>query len=176
MTKRYIVRTKGFTLKENFLSANCYTCIEINAHSLVLLVLNLHNSNEPDKFMPYLIDSQPCESHFRQICSFSSTYSTVVVCSIKDMLCRISKIQLQNDIMNQYSAEFTFPRFQKEINPSETHLPSTDEIFSCIEKVKESAIDDALQIGLIDKKGIEKFDYRCKICLYEMCRIEIEQI
>lgn len=36
---------KNYTLKDNFMSANCYSCIELNAHSLVLLMIHLTARN-----------------------------------------------------------------------------------------------------------------------------------
>lgn len=106
--REYILSKPDTNLKNNFLSQNCYTCVEINAHSLVLLMLHLRKKNFSDYFLPFLFSSQPCEGFFRQIRSFTSTYSTVANCSIKEIVGRINKIQLQGDI--SIRSEFLYPR------------------------------------------------------------------
>lgn len=50
--RQCIVSHKLYTLKDNFLSANCYSCIELHAHSLVLCTLHLRKTNQADWFMP----------------------------------------------------------------------------------------------------------------------------
>lgn len=80
-----------YSLQENFISANCYTCIEINAHSLIQLILKLRNMNRPDMFLPMLMGSQSCKSTFRQLRSMTTTYSTVVNFTMLEMIGRIKK-------------------------------------------------------------------------------------
>lgn len=55
----------------------------------------------PHLFAPQYFDSQPCEGFYRMIRSFTSTYSTVANCTVKQILGRIHKIQLQGDISNK---------------------------------------------------------------------------
>lgn len=97
--RHFLNSQKKYTLKDNFLTSNCYSCLEINAHSLILCMLHLRQSDRPELFLPHLFESQPCESMFRQLRSFTSTYSTVTNCTVKEAMLRLSKIQLQNDIM-----------------------------------------------------------------------------
>lgn len=107
--RHYVLSQKDLTLGENFLTLNCYVCIELNAHSLVLLLLYLNKAHMPHLFLPHLFGSQQCEAIFRQIRSFTSTYSTVANCSVKEILSRISKILLQSEISFNYNS-FKFPR------------------------------------------------------------------
>lgn len=168
--RNYIVSTKTLSLKENFLSANCYTCIELNAHSLVLIILHLRKSGSPEHFLPFLMMSQPCECQFRQIRSFTSTYSTVVNCSVKEFLSRISKIQLQNNIACNHGSNYQFPRLGNASRKAESplNLPTLDELFVQIENCKRDALHDAIQIGLITAKQAENFDFACKISPYNI--------
>lgn len=99
-------------LKECFISSNCYFCIELNAHSMVKQLLKLKQS-DTYKFMPDLQGSQPCESMFRQARSFSSTYSTVVNFNMMEFVNRLNKIQLQSDIIKNFSEYIKFPRFEE---------------------------------------------------------------
>lgn len=164
----YVVRTKGMKLKNNFISTNCYVCIELNAHSLVQMLLHLQKTKSPQMFLPTLMNSQTCESIFRLARSFTSTFSTVVNCSVKEMLCRISKIQMQNDIMNNVSDRYKFPRLGSSSGALSTTqmLPTLFEIERQIQMCKSEALSDALSLGLIDKKHAENFDDTCKIGPY----------
>lgn len=47
-----------YSLLENFISTNAYTCIEINAHSLIQLIIKLRAINRPDLFLTHLFGSQ----------------------------------------------------------------------------------------------------------------------
>lgn len=161
--REYVSSKKGLTLERNFITLNCYSCIEMNAHSLLLILLHLKEIDKPHLFMTYLFDSQPCESFFRQIRSFTSTYSTVVNCSVKEILGRIKKIQLQNDIANK--SAFNFPRIKilNEISDDAIELPSKVDIIDQVEKSKRRAIKFAIECGLMKKRGATSVICECKI-------------
>lgn len=111
----YISGHKQYTLKDNFMTMNCYCCIEMNAHALVKLIIYLKKINRPELFLPNLFESQPCESIFRQFRSLTSIYSTVTNCTLKEACSRISKIQMQNEIIHMTSGDFTYPLGCKKI-------------------------------------------------------------
>lgn len=165
--RNYIVSREDLSLKENFLTLNCYVCIELNAHSLILLLLHLKQTNSSNFFLPHLFGSQQCESLFRQIRSFTSTYSTVANCSVKEILSRVSKIQLQSEISFKYNC-FKFPRLgHNHLKIIKSEMPSQEEISSQIEKCMEDAIHDAVQIGLLEKgDATHKSTLKCKIKPY----------
>lgn len=163
MWKMFICSRKNQTIKDNFLTQNCYVCIELNAHGLVLLLLRLQSQNKPELFVPTFFESQPCEQIFRQIRSFTSTYSTVANCSMKEIIGRINKIQLQNDI--SLDTNFVFPRVKNGQNLTKIHpqpLPSLDEICAAIEESQNEAFNFAVSIGLIDDKN-KNASMRCTI-------------
>lgn len=148
--RQYIYRTKGLTLKNHFLTANCYSCLELNAHSMILLILFLKEIDKPHLFLPKMFSSQACESFFRQIRSVSTVYSTVTNCTTKEFLERIQKIQVSNNITVSAS-QFEFPRSSHSNNSSDNSfaLPGEVEIIEIIEECKERAIFDAIEIGLL---------------------------
>lgn len=165
--RKYIETDKTCTLKDNFLSAYSYTCLELNAHGLILLMIHLKETDRPELFMPFLFDSQACESLFRQLRSFTSTYPTVANCTAKEAILRISKIQLQNEIMHSTSTEFIYPRLKKKQNFVDNisfQLPEKKEIIKIIEKCKRDAIITAKEFGLIHKQA--KSVYACKLEAY----------
>lgn len=160
--REFISTKNGLLLGKNFITLNCYSCIEMNAHSLLLILLHLKKIGKPHLFMTYLFESQPCESFFRQIRSFTSTYSTVVNCSVKEILGRIKKIQLQNDIASK--SVFNFPRFKIIADISDTvELPTMDEIIDEVEQCKHDAIHFAIEVGLMKKRNARLFKFECQI-------------
>lgn len=163
--REFIVSKREYTLKNNFLTVNCYSCIEINAHSLVLCILHLQRINRPDLFAPYLYDSQACESTFRQLRGMTSTYSVVTNCSAKEILSRISKIQLQNDITHITSHEYVYPRVKNTYDPIKHQLPTSEEIMNEIELCKRTALNTATKFGLTKAKHV---NFMCKINPYTL--------
>lgn len=65
--KEYISAHPVYRLKDNFMSTYCYACLELNAHSLVSILLHLRQTTQPHLFAPQIYDSQPCENFYRQI-------------------------------------------------------------------------------------------------------------
>lgn len=165
--RSYVSSQQLLKLNTNFLSQNCYACAEINAHNMVLLLIYLKQINKPHLFQPWHLTSQPCESFFRSLRSYSPVYSTVVSCSIKEMLERIQKIQLQSDIGQ--SSNFEFPRVRraygdKSVNETIVYeLPTRESIFEQIEQCKKEALSYAVKIGLMSRSDSKKCELECKL-------------
>lgn len=148
-----ILSSKTYRLKDNFLSSNCYSCLELNAHELINCLLYLKKVNKPEWFKPYLFSSQPCENIFRQLRSLSTDYSTVTNCTVKEATSRVANIQFQNQIMHTTSNQFVYPRM-KNVSTCEKNiiLPSASEIFKEVQFCQSLAIVTATKLGLIKKK------------------------
>lgn len=153
--RKYIIDTDSLILKDNFLSSYCYVCLELNAQSLVLLMLYLSEIDKPGFLKLNRLDSQQCEKFYSQLRSFTSTFSTKANCTVKEIMSRINKIQLQNYISGGGVSEFVFPKqisSNGHKNISEVALPSKDAIVETIKHSKTEAIDDAIEIGLLSKE------------------------
>lgn len=150
LMREYVSSQKKLSTSKNFLTQNCYACIEINAHNLVNLILFLGKHNMEDKFLPFLYSSQPCEEFFRKLRSFTTTFSTMVNCTVKDILGRIKKVQLLNDIENE--STFAFPRTKNShqfVGYNVTELPTKEQIISQIEACRENAFKYAIEVGFV---------------------------
>lgn len=102
-------------LQSNFIIINCYSCVEINAHRMILIILYLKK---------HQLDHLFCaEATFRQIGSFTSTYSTVTNASLFEISTKMSKIEFQNEIAFIKLKEFNFPRMSIE---SSSYYPKID--------------------------------------------------
>lgn len=154
----FIKNSNAYKVKDAFITNNCYSCFEINAHALVILIVQLKQNNLDHLFKPELIGSQPCEAHFRQIRSMTSTYSTVVNCSMLEIIQRTSRIELMNQISHIELPQFRFPRSenhkssayypQKSADSNSFLLPTLDEIIREIEIAKMEALNYAKKLGV----------------------------
>lgn len=155
--REYILSKRHLTIEENFLSHNCYSCIELNAHMIVLIILFLKEKDMPHLFRPEFYESQPCEMTFSELRSFTPTFSTVINVGVKEVVNRIGKAQLLSDIAFSCT-DFKFPRvktYTEDIKDREVHiLPSKSDICFEIEKCRIKAITFANKIGLCNSKDV----------------------
>lgn len=168
--KRYVSKSRHLKLKDNFIHWNCFSCLEHNAHAMVLIIMFLNSSNQPNLFKPWLYSSQPCEGFYRLIRSYSPCYSQVINCTVKEMIDRIHRIQLQNDIGSDNDTNFRYPEKLKLKNGTDATnlvLPNKDEILQEVQRAKQKAIEDAITFGLIDKND-RNIDLNCDIVPYSI--------
>lgn len=143
-----------------------YVCLELNAHSLVSILLYLKRENQTHSFMPWIYNSQPCENFFRCVRSLTTVFSRVANCSVKEILERMNKMQLLGDISNDATTNFVFPRklnsSEQTFGSTEPTLPCKDDIFESIEASKKKAIKDAINIGLLNRND-EAIEIKCSV-------------
>lgn len=153
----HILKSKGKTLQKNFITSNAYTCIELNAHSIVKLMVYLTKINKPEWFLPILMSSQPCEEFFRKLRSFTSTYSTKVNFSLQEIIHRTKKIQLQGEIIRKNKGNIRFPRLGTNLKDACLHeLLQNAHIFGEIVKARTDAIATLRSIGNLIEKSSPK--------------------
>ena len=68
---RHWLKFKKFSTEDNCVTLNTYTCIELNAHGIVLMLEKCRQNNDIDSFLPWLLSSQVCEKTFRQLRSMT---------------------------------------------------------------------------------------------------------
>lgn len=160
--KQFIKSNKDYNVRDDFISQNCYSCVEINAHSIVILMLRLKEKGMDKLFRTELLGSQPCENHFRHGRSMTSTNSTITNFSALQMIQRTSRIELMNIISRIEMPNFNFPGLLKETSsyyPSDKYvnmhdsveieiLPDRKEIIEAIEIAKGEAIHYANKLGV----------------------------
>jgi hypothetical protein len=81
-------------MADNFISMNSYLGAEINAHSLILIILRLRKDGTPHLLLTWLYSSQPCESFFKSIRSMSPVASSQTSCTLSDFMERAAKVIL----------------------------------------------------------------------------------
>ncbi|XP_031332934.1 uncharacterized protein LOC116163219, partial [Photinus pyralis] len=152
--RQWIKESDIYTLKDNFITLNSYTCIELNAHAMILLIRKFVSDNNlsPNMFLPHLMSSQPCEQLFRATRSMTSTYSTVVNYSMLEILHRLNRIHYLEDAKHELQGNFNFPKRMRVSTTTETYYePMTDcDIEAVVLKSQKDAIHTAEKMGIIN--------------------------
>lgn len=164
--KNHILKSSSQTLHKNFISHNAYSCIEINAKSLIDLIKRFRNENLPELFVPTIFDSQTCEKFFRQLRSMGSMSFTRINFSLYELLHMIGRTEVQNSIAYfKIPEKVIFPLSHKRAQKTKIHLlPSDEEIIATLEKAKHLAVEDARQFGMhTDNVHIESYQIRSRL-------------
>lgn len=154
--RRYIESSKHYNLSDNFLTTNCYTCIELNAIELIRLIIA--SSEHPELFLPNLFDSQPCERTFRQMRSMGTVNFTKINFTLMELLHMIERVELLNDIVHYKLANIAnFPRddiagsTKNQAKNKYNHvpnMPSNEEIVQTISRAMNDAMRTAKEFEL----------------------------
>ena len=92
-----------YNIQDNFLTQNAYTCIELNAHALVLLLVTLRDNVENSQYCvcPWLLGPQTCEQAFRAARSMSSTFTSIINFGVLGLLHRLHRLQIQAELQRK---------------------------------------------------------------------------
>lgn len=140
-------------ITSNFLSANQYACIVLNAESLLLLLLWFVSAPEFRvlPFAPHAFGSQQAESFFRCLrAMFHDPNFTVENC-----LWRASYVQLEAVIQHRRANDFVFPHHRKHTHMDRVRHPAMllphiheDQIAATLLRARDHAVTDLLALGV----------------------------
>lgn len=135
-----------FSLGLNFVSNNAYSCVELNAHALIYLILRLRRTERNAFFLPYLFSSQPCEHTFRQMRSMGTANFTKINFTLNELLHMIARVEMMNKVIHS-NRNITFPRIDKKSKISlkteakiDNKLPNDEDILNAIKKAQIDAL------------------------------------
>lgn len=149
--RKWIQLSDCYTVKENFLTSNAHSSIEINAYGLLHLITKFRDSGSPELFQPALFNSQTCEHTFRQMRSMTTIYWTRINFSLLELLHIVGRIELVNDIIHDKlkQHDVKFPRLERQSNQCpEYDLPTNEEIREILQKAQQTALNDAAEFGM----------------------------
>lgn len=157
--RKFILSSKSYTLGDNFITTNAYTCIEINARNLFALIKKFRDSNTPEHFLPTLFDSQSCEEMFRHFRSMGTAQYTKINFSIFELSHMVSRVEAQNEIsyFKLKNTGISFPHV-REGKTTIYQLPSDCEIKDIMIRAKEIAVIQAQKFGMMDASNIDDFE------------------
>lgn len=151
----WILCDKSLNLQQHFVTCNISDCVEINAHSLLLIMNHLKKENLPHLFMPWKFSSQSCESFFRLLRSASSTSSTQTNFSVRSFVVEKGRkvdASLRAQAENIKDGVF-YPRAQRPFDKDSQHisyeLPSEEEIETIVLLAQTNAEKELAMLGMI---------------------------
>lgn len=154
-----ITQANGLSIDNNFITANCYACIELNAQNLVILIRKFRDENLNEFFLPTIFNSQPCEETFRKMRSMTTTNHTKINFTMLELMHLVGRVELMNDIMyfKLADVDVIFPRNSaKKLIKNKFRLPSDAEIQNCMFEAMNAAITDAKKFGInVVRKNID---------------------
>lgn len=149
--RKWLSSSENYKTGDNFITQNCYECVEVNALDLIRLITKLRDIGKPEWFLTYLFDSQPCESTFRQMRSMGTLNFTKINFTLSELLNIVERVELQNEIVyNKLSkSEIKFPRLKVGLqNNTIAQLPSNQELATTMKKALEDARTCTIAFGM----------------------------
>ena len=142
----WLLNNSNYNLTDNFITSNAYCCIELNAHALIILLMNLRDSNlsSKDKFYPCLLGSQPCEKAFRAMRSMSGIFSTIINFSMLGFLRKLHRMHIQLKLEGEMKKSgIITPRASKHSQTDARMIPTVTDITNerILEKVKQAKVE-----------------------------------
>lgn len=145
--RKWILSENEYSLAENFISSNAYTCVEINAHALVAIIVKLRYSQQQNLFQPSFFASQPCEEVFRMMRSMGTINYTKINFALNELFHMIARVEIMNKTVYSNN-EIIFPRVKLNEAESSADFPSDEEIKNAMENARKTAIEKAAQFGI----------------------------
>lgn len=125
-----------------FPGARARAAKKLNAHGILLFMIQCRELGKPELFLVDLTGSQDCESSFRALRSMSSTFYTVVNFDVKEVLERAKRIQATARIMKNVQ-DFEFARNERK---KKSFVPDV--------LLNDDEINEVVTTGWIDVKGM----------------------
>lgn len=142
---------QDYSVRNNFISSNSYACIEVNAHSLIQILIKCRDAEEHNLFLPWLMSSQACEGKFRRLRTVTENFS------IFDLENNFRRIELLTKTYVNLSQVIHLPRHHKAAKISEanahisTCLPEDYEIEHAVMAGLQEAVTMATKFKLVSK-------------------------
>ena len=112
---QWLLLNPRYSLSNNFITTNAYTCVELNAHSLITFLITVREFFPPNSqcFLPWTLGSQSCEKMFRTCCSMSSAFSTVINFGMLCLFRRLHRVYIQYCLeFKSETTQITYPRLE----------------------------------------------------------------
>ena len=169
--RQWIVVHPVYNLTDNYITSNAYMCIELNAHSLIMIIRTIRDILKLSKyFLPCSFSSQSCEGIFRSARSMSSVFSTFINFGMLGLLRHIHRLQFQSILQAESSSnDIVFPQLKKHKNkegnssmncptPSQSVCELSDsDIADAVQRAKVKARERIEELGMV-LKDHEKWD------------------
>ena len=108
------IQNNGYSEKEHFVTNNIYSCIEINGHLILSLVVSVLQGKLPKECLRiWTTGPQACGQTFHVLRSMAGTFSTMVNFTLKCIFERINKLNYISSI--ECTEEIIFPQGKRRL-------------------------------------------------------------
>lgn len=90
----FIKKSDSLDLDSNFITANAYACVELNAQNLIILMKKFREIGLDEFFVPTVFNSQACEETFRKIRSMGTMNFTKVNFTLLELMHLVQKFKI----------------------------------------------------------------------------------
>ncbi len=150
---RYYCLKSNDSNLENFVSPEAYQSIEINVWCLLKLIFLCRDRFGDRFFLICLMNSQICEHFFRLLRSNTSTLCTMVNFSPLELLERVQRFHIQEEILHDLKDIIVFrenlSRFEKFSSSKIEKMPSNQQLAELINSATTAACDLASSLGIL---------------------------
>lgn len=137
------------TSQRQCITPNAYSCLELNAHGLVLAARRCRDRGHPEQFLTNRFGSQDVEDTFRTLRSMTSMWHTQTNVTIKELSERLRRVQMFHIIEYRNKDTFRFPRRTGSGTEQCPYTsPNDAEIKAAIEGARISASNVLEKLGL----------------------------
>ena len=139
---QWIVLNPDYNLSDHFITSNAYTCVELNAHSLLTLVISIKNilPSDSKSFLSWLLGSQCCEKIFQAARSMGSVFSTIINFNMLGLL--------QTTIKYPHVESHKKKDGHSCTNIHEIYSVSLDDVSKSVEQACEKAKETVMELGM----------------------------
>lgn len=158
--RQFVLSSKRYTLKDNFITSNAYVSSELNARNLVCLMKRFRDEKKEHFFLPPLFDSQSCEKMFRTFRSMGTAQYTKINFSIHELMHIIGRVEVLDEIayIKLADEKINFPN--KRTGKTTIYpLPLDDEIDATIANARREAITNAAKLGMNTVNNIDDYEF-----------------
>ena len=146
---RWLSSSKHYCTRSNFITSNAYSCIELNAHALIIFLCMLCDNTDvcdgSSQFLPWLLGSQPCEKAFRAVRSMTSVFSTMINFSMLGLLHHLHHLQIQLQLEAQHGETgIEYPRNSAH-KVKEGHHDSDQTLSTNLQHITDEQINTPVQ-------------------------------
>ena len=160
--------TPHIYIQHNFITTNAYVCIEVNAHSLLAILIRMRNG-DLQSITPWDMGLQSCEHFFWSLRSMTGTFRTIFNFSLLGILQRIHKLSIKGELEVEDTG-MKFPRIERQKQkvgcgktvPIHIHSANmTDNaIYTILKNAETKARNMAEKLGIDNKLKKPYVEYR----------------
>lgn len=145
--RNWSIKTQGTNFR--CITPNTYSCLELNAHNLVLAARSCRDRGKPEEFLVKHFGSQDVESEFRHLRSMTTMNHTQTNVTFKELGEKLRRSHMCQQIEHRNCGDFKFQTHSKAPSQSRPRVfPRDDQIKAALDLAQARASDVLATLGI----------------------------